>query len=56
MPIPTDLIPLKCSNCGKKIGEVKMKDGIVAIVCSKCGVLNIQEAKPDKSSQTANNG
>lgn len=36
---------LLCSNCGKKIGEVSMKDGKVVIKC-KCGTINTVETKP----------
>jgi len=47
------LNPIICCNCGKKIGKIKMKDGIVAIKCPKCGVENIQETKPTPSVQNA---
>jgi len=47
------LIPVLCKNCGKKIGEVKMKDGIVSIKCGKCGTTNVQETKPTPSNQIA---
>jgi phage FluMu protein Com len=56
MPTNETLNPIKCTNCGKKIGEVKMRDGRLEIVCPKCGVLNIQEARPDSSGKPANNG
>jgi phage FluMu protein Com len=48
MEIPKNLVPVLCKNCGKKIGEVKMKDGIVAIKC-KCGTVNIVESKQTPS-------
>lgn len=37
---------MTCNNCGKKIAEVKMKDGVVSIKCDKCGTINVQETKP----------
>ncbi len=37
-----DLTPIKCSRCGKKLGEAKLIDGIISIKC-KCGVLNTIE-------------
>lgn len=43
-----DLISVTCNNCGKKIAEVRIKDGVFSIICPKCGVLNIQETKPTK--------
>lgn len=46
------LIPITCNNCGKKIGEGVIKDGIIAIKCGKCGTLNVQETKPTPSSKT----
>jgi len=46
------LTPIRCDNCSKKIGEVSMKDGIVAIVCPKCGVKNIREVRPDSSAKS----
>ena len=39
------LIPMTCNNCGKKIAEVKVKEGVVSIICPKCGTLNVQESK-----------
>lgn len=30
---------MTCSNCGKKLAEVKMKDGVISIKC-KCGTVN----------------
>ena len=41
-----DLISMRCQNCGKKLAEVKMSDGIISIKCGKCGVENIIETKP----------
>jgi phage FluMu protein Com len=41
MGIQPDLVSMTCNNCGKKLAEVKVKDGIVSIKCSKCGTLNI---------------
>lgn len=48
------LVPILCMNCGKKIGETKMIDGIVSIKCPKCSVLNTIETKPAKSTQSTN--
>lgn len=45
------LIPILCSNCGKKLGEVNMKDGVVSIKC-KCGTLNVIETKQTPSTQS----
>lgn len=35
-----------CTYCGKKIGEMKIKEGIVALVCQKCKKTNIIEITP----------
>ncbi len=40
------LVSIHCESCGKKIGEVNIKDGVVSIKCNKCGHLNIHETKP----------
>lgn len=40
-----DLNSMKCGNCGKKIAEIKIKDGVVSIICPKCGTKNVQETK-----------
>lgn len=40
MAHPPDLVPMTCQNCGKKIAEVKIKDGTVSVKCNKCGVVN----------------
>lgn len=37
---------MTCNNCGKKLAEIKIKDGVVSIKCSKCGTINVQEVKP----------
>lgn len=49
----SDLVPITCNNCGKKLGEAKLVDGIVSIKCTKCGTVNTQQTKPAKSGQTA---
>jgi len=54
MDANTQLIPILCSNCGKKLGEVSMKDGKVAIKC-KCGTLNVKESKPPLKSNKDGN-
>lgn len=46
MAIPSCLISMTCNNCGKKLAEIKVKDGVVAIKCNKCGTVNVQETKP----------
>ena len=46
------LNPMTCNNCGKKLAEIKVKDGIVSIKC-KCGYLNIFETKPTQSNKIA---
>ena len=40
--------PIVCNNCGKKIGEVKMTQGIVSVKCGKCGTINTVESKIEK--------
>ena len=52
MDIPSDLIPIRCSNCGKKIGEVKMIIGTVSIVCPKCKTVNIHTTKSTQSTNS----
>lgn len=42
------LNPMTCNNCGKKLAEIKVKDGIVSIKC-KCGYLNTIEIKQTQS-------
>ena len=51
MDILKDLIPMRCKNCGKKLGEVKMKEGVVAIKC-KCGTVNVLETKTTSTTST----
>lgn len=41
----SDLITMTCGSCGRKLAEIKIKEGIVQIKCNKCGVLNTQETK-----------
>lgn len=36
---------MTCNNCGKKLAELKIKEGVVEIKC-KCGTINVQETKP----------
>ena len=45
----TDLITVKCKNCGKKIAEAKIVEGKLSIKCHKCGTINTQEIKQSKS-------
>lgn len=45
----TALVAMTCNNCGKKLGEIKIKEGTVAIKCDKCGTINVQETKPTPS-------
>jgi phage FluMu protein Com len=35
---------MKCDNCGKKLAEIKITEGIVAVKCTKCGKVNIHES------------
>lgn len=49
MTIPSGLITMTCNNCGKKLGEIKIKDGVVSIKCDKCGTVNVQETKPTQT-------
>lgn len=46
----SDLVSMTCNNCGKKLAEIKIKDGVVSIKC-KCGTLNVQETKTTKSNK-----
>jgi len=43
---------MTCNNCGKKLAEIKVKDGTVSIKCNKCGTLNVQETKPVQNGKT----
>jgi len=45
MGTSSSLITMTCNSCGKKIAEVKLRDGIVSIKCPKCGTVNVQETK-----------
>jgi len=40
---------MTCNNCGKKLAELKVQEGVVSIICSKCGTLNVQETKATKN-------
>lgn len=40
-----DLVSMTCNSCGKKIAEVKLTEGVVSIMCPKCGTVNVQETK-----------
>lgn len=51
METATKLIAMTCNHCGKKIAEIKIKEGIVSIICAKCGTLNVQETKTAKERQ-----
>lgn len=42
------MTPLLCTNCGKKIGEVKMTQGVVSLKCNKCGTITTVESKIEK--------
>lgn len=44
------LIPITCKSCGRRIGDIKMKEGIVSIVCPKCSTTNVIETKPKTES------
>lgn len=46
-----DLTPIRCNNCGKKLAEAKIKEGIVSIKC-KCGSVNILEKKITPNGKT----
>ena len=46
-----------CSNCGKKLAELKLQEGKIEIKCSKCGTFNTIETKKEdkpKSAKSAN--
>lgn len=40
-----------CSNCGKKLAEIRVKDGVVSIKC-KCSHINTVEIKPTESTKS----
>ncbi len=44
MGISSELVSMTCVNCGKKLAEVKLKDGVISIKCGKCGVVNTTES------------
>lgn len=48
----SELLPMTCVNCGKKLAEVKIKEGIVSVKCGKCGVINTVETKPKSAKST----
>lgn len=52
MVAPPALITMSCNNCGKKLGEIKIRDGVVSIKCDKCGVINVQETKPTQNAKS----
>lgn len=40
-----------CTNCGKKLAELRIKEGIFTIRCHKCGTLNkveIEKSEPQR--------
>lgn len=37
---------IKCTNCGKKLGEAKIQDGELQIKC-KCGTVNTVKVEPE---------
>ncbi len=45
MDIKAVLNSMTCNNCGKKLADIKIKEGIVSIKCGKCGTVNVQETK-----------
>lgn len=45
---------MTCNNCGKKLAELKVQEGVVSIICSKCGTLNVQETKAKPSVKNTN--
>ncbi len=47
----SELNPMTCNNCGKKLAEIKIKDGVVSIKCGKCGTVNVQQTKTTQSIQ-----
>lgn len=38
---------IRCCNCNKKLGEIKMQSGVVEIDCSRCGTTNTLVAAID---------
>ncbi len=40
---PVSMNDLTCTNCGKKLAEVKIQQGKVSIKCGKCGTVNTVE-------------
>lgn len=51
MVTATTLNPMTCVNCGKKLAEVKIKDGTVSVKC-KCGTINVITTSTTKSSNS----
>lgn len=45
MGIDTELNTMSCNNCGRKLAEIKIRQGVVSIKCNKCGIVNVQETK-----------
>jgi len=54
MAITPALNSMTCNNCGKKLAEIKLKDGVVSIKC-KCGTVNVQETKQTSSANKSAN-
>ncbi len=43
---------MTCNNCGKKLAEIKVKEGTISIKC-KCGVVNTFETKPTQTTKSS---
>lgn len=52
MATASDLNTMVCSNCGKKLAEIKIKDGTVSVKC-KCGTINILTTTPSTKSTSS---
>ncbi len=49
---PPNLVAMTCASCGKKLAEVKIKDGTVSVKCTKCGTINIVTTQTAQSSNS----
>lgn len=48
MEFSPPLNTMTCNNCGKKLAEIKIRDGVVSIKC-KCGTVNVQQTTTTQS-------
>lgn len=41
---PVDMWPVRCANCGKKLGATNGNEGLAPIYCATCEPIFIKEA------------